>query len=290
VLSFGTVGADMRGHGIAFGAGTVINAIATYKGSAFGIGLKTEAEVKLEGDSIRGEIEGGGDTRLIERACGLVLEKFGVESGARIRTTSEVPQASGLKSSSAAANATVLATLRAIGRDMEPLEMVRLGVRAALDTGVSITGAFDDACASMLGGVVLTDNRKNELLKREAIESAVVVYAPDRKAYSSGTNVGRSRAVAPWVDMAFELAMRGEYKKAMTLNGFLYTAALGFSPEPMLAALESGVVGVSLSGTGPSYTALVEGESIDKLRAVWSSYPGRVIVTKTNNAEAYTFG
>jgi shikimate kinase len=280
----------MRGHGIAFGAGTVINAIATYKGSAFGIGLKTEAEVTLEGDSIRGEIEGGGDTRLVERACGLVLEKFGVGSGARIRTTSEVPQASGLKSSSAAANATVLATLRAIGRDVEPLEMVRLGVRAALDTGVSITGAFDDACASMLGGVVLTDNRKNELLKREAIESVVIVYAPDRKAYSSGTNVGRSRAVAPWVDMAFELAMRGEYKKAMTLNGFLYTAALGFSPEPMLAALESGVVGVSLSGTGPSYTALVEGESIDKLRAIWSSYPGRVIVTKINNAEAYTFG
>jgi shikimate kinase len=279
----------MRGHGIAFGAGTVINAIATYKGSAFGIELKTEAEVTLTGDEILGEIEGGGDTGLIERACGLVLEKFGVSSGAMIRTTSEIPQASGLKSSSAAANATVLATLRAIGRDMEPLDMVRLGVRAALDAGVSITGAFDDACASMLGGVVLTDNRKNELLKREPIESAVIVYAPDRKAFSSGTNVGRSRAIAPWVDMAFELAMRGEYKKAMTLNGFLYTAALGFSPEPMLAALESGVDGVSLSGTGPSYTALVDGESIDKLKAMWSSYPGRVIVTRTNNAGAFTF-
>jgi shikimate kinase len=279
----------MKGHGIAFGAGTVINAIATYKGSAFGIDLKTEAEVTLKGDSVKGEIEGGGDTRLVERACGLVLGRFGVESGAQIKTLSEVPQASGLKSSSAAANATVLATLRAIRRDMEPLDMVRLGVKAALDTGVSITGAFDDACASMLGGVVLTDNRSNELLKREPIESAVVVYVPDRKAYSSETNVLRSRAIAPWVDIAFELAMRGEYKKAMTLNGFLYTAALGFSPEPMLAALESGVSGVSLSGTGPSYTALVEGESIDRLKAVWSSYPGRVIVTKTNNAEAFKF-
>jgi len=279
----------MRGHGIAFGAGTVINAIATYKGSAFGIELKTEAEVTLAGDLIRGEIEGGGDTRLIERACGLVLEKFGVKSGAHVKTISEVPQASGLKSSSAAANATVLATLRAIGRSMEPLDAVRLGVRAALDAGVSITGAFDDACASMLGGIVLTDNRKNELLKREGIESAVVVYAPDRKAFSSGTNVRRSRAIAPWVDIAFELAMRGEYKKAMTLNGFLYTAALGFSPEPMLAALEAGILGVSLSGTGPSYTALVEGESIDKLKAVWSSYPGRVIVTRTNNVGAFMF-
>lgn len=279
----------MKGHGIAFGAGTVINAIATYKGSAFGINLRTEAEVALNGDLIKGEIEGGGDTRLIERACELVLDRAGIDSGAKIKTTSEVPQASGLKSSSAAANATVLATLRAIGRSMEPLEMVRLGVKAALDTGVSITGAFDDACASMLGGVVVTDNKKNELLKRENIESAVIVYAPDRKAYSSGTNVQRSRAIAPWVDMAFELAMRGEYKKAMTLNGFLYTAALGFSPEPMLAALEIGVSGVSLSGTGPSYTALVEGESIDKLKAVWSSYPGRVIVTKTNNEGAFTF-
>jgi shikimate kinase len=147
----------MKGHGIAFGAGTVINAIATYKGSAFSIDLRTEAGVTLKGDLVEGEIEGGGDARLIERACELVLDAFEVDSGAKIKTTSQVPQASGLKSSSAAANATVLATLRAIGRDMEPLDMVRLGVRAALDAGVTITGAFDDACASMLGGVVVND-------------------------------------------------------------------------------------------------------------------------------------
>jgi shikimate kinase len=251
----------MKGHGIAFGAGTVINAIATYKGSAFGVDLKTEADVTLKDGDVRlieGEIDGGGDTRLIERACELVLKHFNVDSGAKIRTKSQVPQASGLKSSSAAANATVLATLRAIGCDMEPLDMVRLGVRAALDTGVSITGAFDDACASMLGGVVITDNKNNELLKREPIESDVIIYAPDKKSFSSQTNVSRSRAVGPWVDVAFGMAMGGEYRKAMTLNGFLYTAALGYSPEPMMAALELGIDAVSLSGTGPSYVALVD--------------------------------
>ncbi len=278
----------MEGHGIAFGAGTVINAIASYKGSAFGIDLRTEAFVSLKGDLVEGEIEGGGDTRLIERACELTLEQFDVESGAKVRTKSQVPQASGLKSSSAAANATVLATLRALGRSMEPLDMVRLGVRAALDTGVSITGAFDDACASMLGGVVVTDNNKNELLKREPLDSAVIIYAPDKKAFSGQTNVKRSRAVAPWVDEAFAMAMKGEYEKAMTMNGFIYTAALGFSPEPMLAALELGVKGVSLSGTGPSYVALAEGELADKLTAVWSGYPGKVIVTRTNNEGAFT--
>jgi shikimate kinase len=279
----------MKGHGIAFGAGTVINAIATYKGSAFGIDLRTEAGVTLKGDLVEGEIEGGGDARLIERACELVLDAFEVDSGAKIKTTSQVPQASGLKSSSAAANATVLATLRAIGRDMEPLDMVRLGVRAALDAGVTITGAFDDACASMLGGVVVTDNKNNELLKRELVESDVIIYAPDRKAFSSQTNVARSRAIAPWVDEAFGMAMRGEYRKAMTLNGFLYTAALGYGAEPMMAALELGVDAVSLSGTGPSYVALADGEKLDKLKAAWSSYPGRVIITKTNNQGAYTF-
>jgi shikimate kinase len=46
---------------------------------------------------------------------------------------------------------------------------------------------------------------------------------------------------------------------------------------------------VSLSGTGPTYVALVHGESIEKLRAIWSSYPGRVNDTKTNNSEAFTF-
>jgi len=55
----------------------------------------------------------------------------------------------------------------------------------------------------------------------------------------------------------------------MTLNGFLYCAALGFSTEPIMAALEVGVEGVSLSGTGPAYTALGQPELLDKLESIW---------------------
>ena len=276
------------GHGTAFGAGTVINAIAAWKGCAFSVDLKTEAEVVLGGDGIRGVIEGGGDTKLIERACEIVLKRYNVDSGATIRTKSEIPIASGLKSSSAAANATVIAALRALGKEMSPLDMVRVGVQAALDAGVSITGAFDDACASMLGGVVLTDNFERRLLKRDSMRSGVVIYAPEKKVFSSQTDVKRSRVVAPWVEIAFDFAMRGQYEKAMTLNGFLYTHALGFSAEPMLVALELGVRGVSLSGTGPSYVALASGEAADRLVKAWSAYPGRVIMTTVNDIGAYT--
>lgn len=275
------------GYASALGAGTIINAIATWKGSAFGIDLKTRANVRFTNNNkISGTIKGGGNPYLIKRCVQLVFKKFNYQGGFAVTTSSDIPIASGLKSSSAAANAATLAALDALGKSMEPLEVARIGVQAALDANVTITGAFDDASASMLGGVVITDNRSHTLIKREEIESEVIIYSPNIKAYSSRTDVGRSRLIAPWVDMAYELAIRGEYKKAMTLNGFLYSSALGFNSEPILMALELGIDGVSLSGTGPAYTALVDGEKGDRLVDAWSSLDGKIIRTKVNNTGA----
>ncbi len=272
------------GYATALGAGTIINAIATWKGSAFGIDLQTSAEVQLNSsDRIKGTLKGGGNPKLIERCVQLVFEKFNYQDGATVKTKSEVPIASGLKSSSAAANASVLAALDAIGEKMEPLDAALLGVQAAKDARVTITGAFDDAAASMLGGVVVTDNRELSLISRDVMESEVIIYAPMEKAYSSKTDVKRSRIVAPWVDMAYELCIEGNYEKAMTLNGFLYCSALGFDTGPMLMALEAGVEGTSLSGTGPAYTALAHGETANRVADAWSVLDGRIIRTKVNN-------
>jgi len=274
------------GYAYAYGAGTIINAISTWKGAAFSIDLRTEAEVILTDDKkIIGYMEEGGDMTLIERCVELTLMRFGSTSGARVSTKSQIPIASGLKSSSAAANATVLATLDALGEELEPLEAIKIGVRAALDAKVTITGAFDDACASMLGGFVITDNRKKELIKREERDSQVLILAPEKRAFSAGTNVMRSRLIGRWVEMAYREAITGNYEKAMTLNGFLYCAALGFSTEPMMMALEAGIEGVSLSGTGPAYTALGSPELLDKLEPVWERFDGKVIRTKVNNTD-----
>lgn len=282
----------LTGHAYALGAGTIINAISTWKGAAFGIDLKTFADVELSEStsSIRGFIEGmpDGDTNLIERSVELVLEHFGMKMGGTVTTRSEVPLARGLKSSSAAANATVLATLDAIDESMEPLDAVRIGVQASKEAGVTITGAFDDACASFFGGIVITDNKEMKLVKRVEREMDVLVFAPDKKAFSAQTDVSRSKLVAPWVDIAYDLALDGEYERAMTLNGFLYCGALGFDTEPMMQALELGVEGVSLSGTGPAYTALVENDKVDILKDAWenSGVSGNVIRTKINNEGA----
>ncbi|MDR7665794.1 shikimate kinase [Methanosarcina sp. Z-7115] len=282
----------LEGHACASGAGTIINAIATWKGAAFGIDLKTFATVELsESDiGISGYIEEmpEGDARLIERCVEMTLERFGLELAGTVRTSSEIPLAGGLKSSSAAANASVLATLRAVGETLPPLEIVKLGVKAAKEVGVTVTGAFDDACASFFGGIVVTDNRRMELLRREEKESKVLIFAPARKAFSADTDVRRSRLIAPYVDIAYGLALEGDYEQAMTLNGFLYCGALGFGTEHMLRALECGVKGVSLSGTGPSYAALVRVEQVKELKSAWEScgMEGRVIETSINNRDA----
>jgi shikimate kinase len=288
-----------KGYAWAGGAATVLNAVATWKGAAFGIDLKTTAEVELDDSGIiRGDVPGV-DTRLIETCVQMVLKRFGCSYGAVVRTKSEIPVASGLKSSSTAANAAVLATLDAlqvemndemnevkndaINEEMTLLEAAKIGVAAAREVGVTITGALDDALASMLGGMVVTDNRKMQLVKRVEFTSPVMLFVPEKKLFSRDTNVSRSRLIAPVADVVYDLALRGDYARAMTINGLAYCAALGLPTEPMLLALETGAGGVSLSGTGPAYAAIIDEGRMEALEAAWKPLGGKVIRTRANN-------
>ena len=280
----------MRGRAAALGAGTVLNALSTGVGSAFAIDIETTATVELDGsETVTGTIAGNdeGDTRLIERCVELAVDAYGDSgvSGGTVRTESDVPMAAGLKSSSAAANATVLATADALGADPEPLAACRLGVRAAREVGVTVTGAFDDASASMLGGVTVTDNATDELLTRDEVEWDVVVWTPDERAYSADADVDRCENVAPMAELVADLALEGRYAKAMTVNGLAFSAALGFSPDPTVEAMPH-VAGVSLSGTGPSVVAVGDPDGVDHVHDQWSDRSGRTwqTTTRTNGA------
>jgi shikimate kinase len=272
------------------GAGTVINAIATLKGSAFAINLKTYSEVDIVDNGIKCEIADNptADTALIVECARLVLKRFAPNVGARITTRSEIPIAGGLKSSSAAANATMLGLIEALEIEMEPIDIVKLGVLAARRTGVTITGAFDDACASFFGGLVITDNEHDLLLKRVEWNADVLILVPHEKAYSAKADVARAKLLAPWVDIAFDLASNGAFEKAMVLNGVLYCNAFRFSTEPILSALAAGAKAATLSGTGPSYIALVDRASAQPVKKEWEQLEGLIIETKTSNKGATT--
>jgi shikimate kinase len=342
-----SLGMQRRGRARAPAAGTICNAFATGAGAAFAIDRYTEATVRLsedpadptdptavstrsdsDGPTVVGEVANApdADARLIERCVELVVEELGddagIESG-RIETESEVAMAAGLKSSSAAANATVLAALDALdvpiadagngddqdgreasgangvdsaaertedGTGIEPpvrrIEACRLGVRAAREVGVTVTGAFDDASASMLGGVTVTDNAEDRLLAHDReFARDVLVWTPPERAYSAEADVERCRRIAPVAEGVAECALAGEYERAMTTNGFAYCAALGYSPEPMIEALAH-VRGVSLSGTGPSVVAVGERDALAAVKETWSDRKGSTWLTRTRTKGA----
>ena len=277
----------MEGQAAAPAAGTVLNALATGTGSAFAIDEYVTATVSLsEEPGVTGEIAGveDADTRLVEQCVKRVVEEFGDRQGGTVRTESDVPPAAGLKSSSAAANATVVATLSALDAAdaISREKAARIGVQAARDVGVTVTGAFDDASASMLGGVTVTDNERDELLARETRDWDVLVWTPPERAYSADADVERCRRVAPVADFVADLALDGDYERAMTINGFAFCGSLGFSAEPLVEGL-AGAAGVSLSGTGPSFTAVGDRDSLAAVRELWDQREGTVWLTRTQS-------
>ncbi len=277
----------MEGRASAPAAGTVLNALATGIGSAYAIDMEVTAAVSLTAESgVTGSIAGveDGDARLIERCVELVTARYGDREGGTVRTESEIPIASGLKSSSAAANATVMATLSALGveEEISRPDAARLGVEAAREVGVTVTGAFDDASASMLGGVTVTDNETDEVLHRETPEWSVLVWTPPEQAFSSDADVERCRQIAPVAELATTLALDGKFEHAMTVNGFAFCAALGFSAEPMVEALPE-AAGVSLSGTGPSFTAVGTSDDLQSVKRRWEERPGTTVLTTTQS-------
>ncbi|MEM2517447.1 MAG: shikimate kinase [Candidatus Bathyarchaeia archaeon] len=279
---------------ISYGAATIINAIATGKGAAFGVKLWTKAEVKLTDNPhvIKSEIasDPSESTVLIEKTVKKVLEHFRLAGkfGAEVKTWSNIPIARGLKSSSVAANAVALAIVAALQKEVDDLTIINLGVEGAMEAKVTITGAFDDACASYLGGIVITDNFKRRIVKRfKAPENLKVLFhIPKAKVYTSSIKVEKLKTISPLVEIAYKEALKGNYWHALTLNGLLYSFALGYNPSIAMDALTAGAVAAGLCGKGPAMTAVVAEDKVDKVKEALMKYEGEVIETEINHEKA----
>jgi shikimate kinase len=279
---------------IAHGAATIINAIALGKGAAFGVDLWTKAEVKLTDKPRVVEAQIASDpkecTLLAEKTVIRVLARFGLENcfGAKVKTTSNIPIARGLKSSSAAANAIALATVDALGKTLDDSEIVKLGVEAAFDANVTITGAYDDACASYFGGVVITDNSKREILSKLSLPEnlTVLFHVPPQKAYTINSNVARLQTVKPLVEVAFKRAMEGKIWEALTLNGLIYSSATNLNTTIVIDALSAGAVAAGLCGKGPAISVVTPNDRVDEVKAALQVYEGEILMAHVNCEKA----
>lgn len=275
----------MKGVASACASVTVVNAMATWKGAAFGVELRLRAEVELLPDRREIEVEIVGmkeDPSLVRICVQKVLKKFGeTKYGARIRTLSEIPVAVGLSSSSAAANAAVLATFAALGKNPRPREVLNIGIDAAFEAGVTLTGAFDDAAASFFGHGVITDNRKRKILREFRIPKgySIVILVPPTKLYTKDVNREVLGKIKEFAETAHKQALRGNIFGAMILNGLLYMAAFGYDPQPVFEAMSAGAIAAGLTGKGPAVAAIVPEECADSVAKVWKTR-GKILVTR----------
>jgi shikimate kinase len=199
-----------------------------------------------------------------------------------VKTESNIPIAKGLKSSSVAGNAVVLATLDALGEQMENNEILNVVVDASLDAKVSITGAYDDAAASLYGNVVVTDNITRRLLRTYPLEEhCVILLVPSEKRYTITVDMERIGTVARQADVAFNEAFEGNYWNAMTLNGLAFAQVLELPSEIILESLEAGALAAGISGKGPAYAFVVREEFRDSVLRVLRGHAGEIIVSKT---------
>ncbi len=287
----------MRGTATAHGAASIVNGIASGIGAAFGVALETTAVVELTSEpgifQVRIEDDPSEEQALSEHCVRAVLKMSVLERehGAKINTRSQIPMSRGLKSSSAAANAIVLAAFKALGRQVDDFEAIGLGIQASFLAGVTITGAYDDACATYFGNVVVADNFRKKILAQYAIREDydVLVHVPLRKIRKRDVDISRLKAIRYPAGLAARLTMEGDFLGGMIVNGLAYSAAMGFPTDVALRALEAGAAAAGVSGTGPATVVL---SPPDRTAAVMAAVQGCggddswIIRTRVNSEKA----
>jgi shikimate kinase len=161
--------------------------------------------------------------------------------------------------------------------ELDPLKILRLNAEISLQSRISYTGAFDDASASLLGGIVITDNKEMRILRRKEINQEVLILIPDHP--KKKVNVSRVRKNPELIEKAFEFALSENYMNAMYYNTIYYCEKIGYSPKPVMDARELGL-SAGLSGNGPTYVAFGSKKEIEELETIWERY-GKTLKSRT---------
>ena len=204
------------------GAVSLVNAIAARKGATLGVKLVTEAIVKKsEGNGI---IVNTPKNSPGDKLVAMTVEKSISKAQLRshkitVSLKTQIPAGYGLKSSSAISTAVALACAKLFSKKIDDAKVIRAGVDASIKAGVSITGAYDDACACYYGGFCVTDNRAKKLdflrQKNPHLTLHAVIYIPNKRARG---NPKRLRAMSKTFERAWNMALSGAAFLKITLH------------------------------------------------------------------------
>ena len=189
------------------GAVSLVSAIANKKGATLGISLKVEAIIETsEGKGITIQSENKSlSSRLINKTIERIVSKKDLEKNKIVITlTSEIPTGYGLKSSSAISSVVALACAKIFKPKLTDQQILLAGVEASIESKVSITGAYDDACSCYYGGFNVTDNGKRNRMHFEKAPSNLiaVIFIPKNRKRG---NLKKLKILSPIFNNAWEI-------------------------------------------------------------------------------------
>ncbi len=270
------------------GAVSLVNAIANQKGATLGISLKVEATIETspgKGISIQSENKSL-SSRLINKTIEKIVSKKDLEQNKiSITLDSEIPTGYGLKSSSAISSAIALACAKIFKPKLTDQQILLAGVDASIESKVSITGAYDDACSCYYGGFNVTDNAKKKRIQFEKGPSNLiaVIFIPKNRKRG---NLKKLKILSSIFENAWELSRKTNYWDAMIINGLATASILNSDPKIITDLIEKGALGASVSGNGPSIAAITKKENESAIKKVFSTLEGRIIISRISNKKA----
>ena len=270
------------------GAISIVNAIATGKGATLGISKNIDVIIETsQGTGITTETNGKlFRSRLINRVVEKIVPKKELQkTKLKILVDSEVPTGYGLKSSSAISSAVALGCAKLFKPNMNDFDILRAGVDASIETKVSLTGAYDDACACYYGGFITTDNYKRKIIHSEKCldDISAVIFLP--RARKRG-NIRKLRTQSDVFEQAWNLAKNSDYWNAMIINGIATSSILNSDPKIISKLIENGALGASVSGNGPSIAAITKKQTLPDIKNIFSLLDGSTTVHQINNKKA----
>lgn len=270
------------------GAISLVNAIANQKGATLGISLTVEATVEaIPGSGISIQSENRSlSSRLINKTVEKIVSKKDLEQNKiTITLDSEIPTGYGLKSSSAISTAIALACAKIFKPKYTDQQILLAGVDASIESKVSITGAYDDACSCYYGGFNVTDNAKKRRIQFEKGPSNLIAIIFIPKNRKRG-NLKKLKILSSVFENAWELSKKTNYWDAMIINGLATASILNSDPKIITDLIEKGALGASVSGNGPSIAAVTKKENEADIKKVFSALEGSIIVSKISNKKA----
>ena len=264
----------MIGTGRCFAAITIVNALFTGVGAAAAISIPVDARVELterpSGTETLQVIRPPAETPLVRTSLVSALNAFGPGRAFDVELSihSNIPPSRGLKSSSAVSTAVISAVAAGLGVEAPPELVAGISADVSRRVGLSATGAFDDALASVAGGCVVTENRAHRKL-REIVcdpEWRVALWVPAETHRPSPEWGERFAARSGEGRAAAQLAEKGDLLGAMARNTTLVEKVMGYEYGPLREGLRRlGAVGSGVSGMGPTIAAIAPASAIPRV-------------------------